>query len=167
MKWGGVDIGGSTRVGICIIDDDENILYSTNIPKSNKTSPSQHRRAVASAVLELVIKYEVEAIGVERVKMHRGSRLSKLSSIVSLAKATGTLLDTIDVNCKVYDFETISWKAKILGNKAASKEDAVNFIQLHYGISVPHDEADAICQALYLKRYLNKPEGHFSEITLK
>ena len=168
MIYLGCDIGGATRNGIAIIDENEKILYTTNIPYDKKRTKGEHRRLISHYVAKLVKDYNVDVIVIERVKMHRGSRLSKLTSIISLAKISGCIIDSNFDKCKVYDCETISWKSKILGNKSATKEDAVNFVKHMYNLEVPHDQADAICQALYIKRYLqDKKRGKFQEITDK
>lgn len=168
MIYMGIDIGGSTRNGITIINDKEKILYTVAIPFDKHKTKGDHRRFVAQHVLDLVIQYNVDMIVIERVKMHRGSNLSRLSNIVSLSKATATIIDKIFDKCKIYDCETVSWKSKILGNKSATKEDAVNFVKRVYGIEVPHDQADSACQAIYLKRYINDTvNGKFQEITDK
>ena len=166
MIYMGVDIGGATRNGICIIDEKEHILYTNNIPFNAKAGgKGNHRRFVAAFIAKLVDEYNVDCLVIERVKMHRGSRLSKLDAIISLSKATGAIQDYNFNKCKIYDCETVSWKAQILGKRNATKEDAINFVKSKYNIDVPHDQADAIGQALYLKRYLNKDDGKFHDIT--
>lgn len=161
----GIDIGGSSRNGIAIVNENEELIYSTNVPYDRKKGVGFHRRAIAEFVRQLIKKFPIEAIVIERVKMHRGKRLSKLADIVSLSKSTAGILDRTFDLCKVYDIETVSWKAQVLGTRSATKEDAVNYIKSRYGIDVPHDEADAICEALYLKRNYNLPENLFHDLT--
>lgn len=167
MIYMGIDIGGATRNGICIIDENEKILYCNNIPFNAKSGgKGNHRRFVAAFVAKLIDEYKVTHIVLERVKMHRGNRLSKLDAIVSLSKATGAIQDYIfHKDCKLYDCETVSWKAKVLGKRNGTKEDAVQFVKNRYDIDVVHDTADAICEAIYLKRYLNTKDGKFHDIT--
>lgn len=165
MIYMGVDIGGSSRNGIAIIDDNEKILYTTNVPFDKKLGKGNHRRIIAKYVTKLIEQYKVDCLVIERVKMHRGGNFSKLADIVSLSKATGSILDYNHDKCTIYDCETVSWKARILGKRDCTKEDAVLYVKNKYDIDVPHDQADAICQALYLKRYLNTPKGKFHDIT--
>lgn len=161
----GVDIGNATRNGIAILNDKEQLIYSTNIPYNKKITKGQHRRNVAKQVRELVQEYDVKALIIERVKMHRGGNLSKLTSIISLSKITAAILDNCFDLCSVYDCETISWKANVLGHRDATKEDAVTYVLCTYKKEVPHDEADAVCECLYLIRSINKTDRIIKDVT--
>ena len=164
----GVDIGGSSRVGIAIVNDKDKLLMSGNIPFVKKEGVGSHRRKMTKHIRQLVEEFDVGAIVIERVKMHRGKRLSKLSAIVSLARAGVGVFDAVyDLECKVYDIETVSWKAQVLGTRSATKEDAVWFVKNVYKNTVPHDEADAICQAIYLARNYYRSDNIMKEITDK
>lgn len=165
INYMGVDIGGSTRNGIAIVNEKGQLIHSENIPFKSKEGIGAHGRKVATRVRELVQEHNVEGIVIERVKMHRGKNFSKLTSIVSLSKITARVIDQVFDICKIYDIETVSWKSQVLGNRSASKEDAVNYVKLMYHKDVPHDEADAICEAIYLSRNINRPDNILNELT--
>ncbi len=165
MNYMAIDIGGSTRNGIAIVDDLEHLIFSCNIPKDSKVSRGEHRRNVSAVIRTLCLKYDTKVIGLERIRLHRGSHISKLSSIVSLSKITGAIIDNCCDICNIYDYAVITWKSKILGNKSATKDDSVNYIKYKYKIEVCHDEADAICCAVFLAKYLNAPNNKIDELT--
>lgn len=167
MNFMGVDVGGSTRNGIAIVTDKDLLVHSENIAFNKKEGIGAHGRKVAARVRELVEQHNVEAIVIERVKMHRGANLSKLASIISLAKITARIIDRVYDICKVFDIETVSWKAEVLGNRSATKDDAVWYIKQYYKKEVPHDEADAICEAIFLARNYFRNDSRFKELTDK
>lgn len=165
MNFLGVDIGGSTRNGFAVVTDTDKLLYSGNIPFDRKGTKFEHRKKIVSEIQRIVSEYNIQAIGIERVKMHRGSNLSKLSGITSLMKITTSILDNFSDICEIKEFETVSWKSEVLGNRSATKEDAVNFVKYVYRKEVPHDEADAICEAIFLSRNYNREDTKMKDIT--
>lgn len=152
-----VDIGGATRNGIAIVNSKQELIYSESIPKLNSITIGEHRRRVAARVRELCTTHSVVVVGMERVRSFRGGVQSSIRNIVSLAKETGAIIDNVHDIADVVDYEVVSWKSKVLKNKSADKSFAVDFVKGRYKVDVPHDEADAICSALYLsQQYFRK-----------
>lgn len=160
-----LDIGGATRNGWAIIDEKEKLIDHGHVDFGKKSTKGEHRRYISSFVKDLVLDYKIDLVVVERVRLFRGQNISKLSNIESLSRLVGAITDKIYNLCPIKDIEVRTWKSKILNNISKDKTYSVNFVLNQYNIEVVHDEADAICLAVYAARYLNSPENLFKDIS--
>lgn len=142
----GLDIGGASTNGICVMSDSGKIIKVIEVPFKGKTK-GEHRRFVASLVRKVAQETGVTDILLEAVRLYRGGHVSPLADIMSLGKITGAIIDSCCDICEIHQVQVNSWKARVLGNKSATKEDAVNFVKKTYGLNVCHDVADSICIA--------------------
>lgn len=103
------------------------------------------RRELRRAVKRMVDAYQPEFIIVERVRQFSQGQIN-MASITALASLVTTIVDASSVPVK--SVETRSWKARVLGNAKATKDDAVAYARTH-GFEVDDDAADALAMSLY------------------
>lgn len=166
----GMDIGGKTRNGICLMDSDsKEILKYSTIVYDNKSTPLEHRKKILNEVLLYIDEYGVDCLVFERINLFRGQGISPLANIISLCKLQTTLIDNLSDKLSIYDIMVKSWKSRILKSGNATKEDSVNLVRSRYPdvetkIVIPHarkddeivdnhDLCDSICIALCCCRY--------------
>ena len=159
-----IDIGGATRNGWAVITDKE-ILVADGHIDIEKRNKGEHRRYVSSYVRDLVQKYDISFVLVERVKLFKGNNISKLANIESLSRLVGAITDKVYDLCPIRDVEVRTWKSKILRNTSSDKTFSVNYVLNQYKEEVVHDEADAICLAIYAARYNNSSESLMKDIS--
>lgn len=95
----------------------------------------------------LVETFKPEMVIVEQIRMFNKG-FAKLGPIVDLAEMITTIVDEV-FPLPVYAIDSRSWKAKVIGDASADKEQAVKFVKDNFGIDADHDTCDAICQSLY------------------
>ena len=104
---------------------------------------------ISHHIKELVLQYKVTRIIVERVKLFRGSNISKLSNITSLWGICVGILDSVQGLCDVYDVEVRTWKSQVLNNISKDKEFSINYVKLMYNMDMKEHQADSVCIAIY------------------
>lgn len=165
----GMDIGGKTRNGFCLMNDKEVILETSFIVYDNKQTPLDHRFKILSEVNRYLNNYDIKYILFERINLFRGRGVSPLANIISLCKLQTTLIDNLSDKVTISDIAVRTWKSKILGSGNATKEDSIQFVSRKYpniDIKLPkykrkdpdafiynHDLCDACCIANFGCRY--------------
>ena len=144
-----IDIGGASENGITIMNEKEQILYTEAFPYVKKFGKGFHRRSISHHIKELVLQYKVTRIIVERVKLFRGSNISKLSNITSHWGICVGILDSVQGLCDVYDVEVRTWKSQVLNNISKDKEFSINYVKLMYNMDMKEHQADSVCIAIY------------------
>lgn len=162
----GMDIGGKTRNGLCLMNSDsERIIKSSFIVYDSKGTPLDHRMRILKEVRSYINDYGVDYIVFERINLFRGQGVSPLANIISLCKLQTTLIDNLSDLVPIADVVVRSWKSRILGSAKATKEDALKYVSQKYpeiDLKVPkfvvknpdpfewnHDLADSVCISLY------------------
>ena|SRR3990172_1364666 len=131
------------RIGIAVAQDGK-ILDCDSFDmdfKSKKIARIFYRAVITT----WIYKYSPDKIITERVRLFSKGFIA-LQSISALSVLLSLIVDIADV--PVYSVQTSSWKAKILGRGKATKDDAVAFAK-RLGYFGTHDQADAVCIALY------------------
>lgn len=166
----GMDIGGKTRNGICLMDSEsERIIKYSFIAYDSKRTPLDHRMKILREVENYINKYKVDYIVFERINLFRGKGVSPLANIISLCKLQTTLIDNLSESVSIADIDVRSWKSRILGSAKATKEDSVKYVSKKYpevDLKIPkyvvkdpdafdwnHDLADSCLIALAAVRY--------------
>lgn len=161
-----VDIAGKARVGIsCFNLQSKKLISYTSLSFDRKLSSREHRDKIIEGIYSLSDIEDLDAIIFERINLYRNSKIS-LPTILSLARVQTSIIDEFGSEaCKIFDVNVQSWKAKVLGSRTATKEDAVQFVLTNYPrtrdlIRLPddkkgrkvynHDLADAICIGKFL-----------------
>ena len=144
-----IDIGGASENGSTNMNEKEQILYTEAFPYVKKFGKGIHRRSISHHIKELVLQYKVTRIIVERVKLFRGSNISKLSNITSLWGICVGILDSVQGLCDVYDVEVRTWKSQVLNNISKDKEFSINHVKLMYNMDMKEHQADSVCIAIY------------------
>lgn len=157
----GLDIGGASNNGICVMNESGKIIKLLEVPFKGKTK-GEHRRFISSLVRRVVIETEATDILLEAVRLYRGGHISPLADIMSLGKLTGSIIDSCYDICNIHQVQVNSWKSRVLGSKNATKDDSVSFVLKNYGIKVSHDVADSICIArcgIYFEDVMNNKDN--------
>ena len=145
----GIDMGGATRNGICVMNEHHEILHRESIEYDKSNHKGTHRRNIASKVKKLVLLYNADMVLVERVKQFKGDKHSPIENIESLARMVCAILDNCFDLCEIFDVQVSSWKSQILGHNTKDKQESIDYVYNKYKINVEHDEADSICIATY------------------
>ena len=163
----GIDIGGKTRNGFGLVDSKGcNLIESSYVSYDENGTPLEHRKKILLEAIRYLDKYEVDYILFEKINLFRGSNISHLSNILSLCRVQTTLMDNLSDRVKIACVIVRTWKAQVLGNGNADKDDALKFVGMVYPkvnldaveytkktrkkkIVKNHDMADAICIALF------------------
>lgn len=165
----GMDIGGKTRNGFCLMNDKEVVLETSFIIYDNKQTPLAHRSRILYEAKRYIENYKVDYLVFERINLFRGKGVSPLANIISLCKLQTTLIDNLSDKVIISDIAVRTWKSKILGNGNATKEDSIQFVLKKYpniDIKLPkykrkdpdafiynHDLCDAIAIAAACCKY--------------
>lgn len=161
MNYCGIDIS-TRRIGIAIVDDDENLVAYKTESLASIPSHKERRRCIVESLYDLVDDFGIDEILTEEVRLfsYGGRNFINFNTIFRLLACIVSIIDNIDAS--ILTIGVRSWKSKILtgrpylkGSKSG-KEGAVRFIKDKYGIDVNHDLADSICIALFLKRHRDK-----------
>ncbi len=150
----------SARCGFAVVKG-QRILAAQSIdfPRSLKTlSHSQRRKIVVLKVQELVEQFAPACVAVEGVRLFSSKKDAAGEDVKFISRPTMRILDRLigaiidHVELPVYSVETQAWKYAVLGNRAATKDDAVWYVlrvlQEQYpdkdmAGAVNHDLADA------------------------
>lgn len=168
----GVDIGGSTRNAMTLMDSDsEKILKYSYVPFDSRTK-YDHRNKVLAEVLRYTSEYHIDKMIFEAIRLYRGGRVSPLANIISLSKIQTKFIDNLSDIVDMYDVQVQEWKANILSNRNADKYESIRYVEGFYPEVdlkiiehhkrkgdvevINHDLADSVCIALYGCRHLDK-----------
>jgi len=127
------------------------ILEICSIKHPKNLTPTERRIIMTDLAQTLVVKYTVDMVVMERVRTFSKGFISTRSIIVLSSLMTSVIDRLYKYDVPVWSSDTRAWKAAILGNASSTKEDAVEFAK-QLGYETNHDEADALCIALYACR---------------
>ena len=162
-----IDIAGKSTAGIsCFNSSSGKLLECISIKFEKGSTPRLHRQKINCTIENMIDTHgSLKAIIFERINLFRNSKIA-FQSILSLARAQTSIIDKFgSEDCKIFDVNVQSWKSTILGNRSATKQDAVDFVLSSYpqirsqlelkvnkkGEQVyDHDLADAICIGRFL-----------------
>lgn len=166
----GMDIGGKTRNGFCVMDSKSGSILSTEyIIYDNKGTPLDHRQKLLNQIEFYISVHGLDCMLFEKINLFRGGGVSPLANIVSLCKVQTSIIDKFSNELIISEVPVQTWKSKILGSGKATKDDSINYVKSNYKkveldipnpskkypdrIDVNHDLADAVCIALYGCRF--------------
>lgn len=132
------------RCGFAVAEDGKPLLC-TSVNLAKKTSRKEKRTIVRNTVVTLANKFAPDYVVIERVRTF-SKNIIAINTIIALSQLVTAVVDASAQ--PVYSCDTRSWKAAVLGNASASKQDAINFAT-KFGYDVDDDAADALCMALY------------------
>lgn len=161
----GCDLGNKSRNSLVVMDENRKVLeYSRIKYDSSSTTVLQHRRNICNCIREYIEKYKPDYILFEKINLFVGSHVSKLNNIVSLAFLQCTIINEFSESIGISEINVQSWKALVLGNRNATKDDSVRFVRERYPeinldilekhktvpdkTIVDNDTADACCIAI-------------------
>lgn len=158
----GVDLGGASRNGLALTDNiNHKLLTYKTIRRVDSKNNLMHRKKVIEEINNINNEFGIDIILFESVRLfHHGN--IQMNSIKSLIKMQTTIINEFSDICPIYAIDVRSWKAKVLGNGNAKKEDSVFLIKHKYPevnlldeinhplkqeieLSINDDLADAIC----------------------
>jgi len=158
----GIDIGTSIRCTFCLFDNQTNeILYCSSINRNTSKHNVEHRKKIINCIQYIFDNYQIDIMLFETIRLFSSGSIY-MQTILSLNKVQTTIINKFSENCDIYSIDVRSWKAKVLGNGNATKEDTVRTILHKYPnielleetvrpikkeieLSLNEDLADAIC----------------------
>lgn len=178
----GIDLGNKSRNSIAVMDGDK-LLEWSRLTYDGTISTLQHRKNICKQIREYIDKYHLtknDYLLFEQIFFSRG--FSKMANVTSMAFLQATIINEFSDDISISEVHVQSWKSKVLGQRSATKEDAVAFIESKYpqvdlDIVVHHqrkgdeiikdnDTADAICIALFAQKVntelLNKHKVNYT-----
>jgi Holliday junction resolvasome RuvABC endonuclease subunit len=155
-----------SRLGYCVQTRKE-VFEVASIDLSKMKNPTQKRNCVRELVSILIRKYQPRVILVERTRIFQGGYISAKTAGM-LAAMTAAIVDAAYVHTsyrkptQVYSVDTQAWKFAVVGNRKATKQDTVKWVQQELVLrmdssaeGLDHDAADAFCIGRYL--WMAKP----------
>lgn len=161
----GIDLGNKSRNSIAVMDGDK-LLEWSRLTYDGSISTWQHRKNICKQIREYIDKYHLtkdDYILFEQIFFNRG--FSRMANVTSMAFLQATIINEFSDYISISEVHVQSWKSKVLGQRSATKEDAVALVENRYpdvdlSVVIPHkrkddeiikdnDTADAICIALY------------------
>lgn len=139
--------------GYSVASNGKVIKYGTLRLTVFKTK-AQKRKAIRALVYGLSKRHKPNKIIVERTRVFSQGFISK-KTIMSFGSLLTVIVDSSPGGTPIYSVDTRSWKSKVIGRAAASKQDAVSFARKLGLRPDSHDAADAICISLYA--FVHKP----------
>lgn len=157
----GLDIGGKSRNGFCVMDSEYKIKEYSYIQYDNSKTAYEHRIKINNEIERYLNKYNVDCILFEKVMLYRGQNVSPLANIMSLCRVQTSIIDKFSDRVDICEIPTRTWKSRVLGSAKADKNDAIDYVRNHYPdvnleilvehkrkdneIIINHDLADSIC----------------------
>lgn len=135
-----------SRFGISVAENGK-LLRCQSYTYKKSMSKSAKRLFLGETVADWAEKWQPDRIIVERVRTFSQGFLST-QTIIALGSLVTTIIDHVPEDLPTFSADTRAWKARVLGNAKASKQDAVNHVA-QFGFQVDHDAADSGCMALY------------------
>jgi len=152
----GVDIS-TKRVGIGLIDNLENIHCALTYSFSN--SHNEQRHVFSKIIKQIKDEFNINNAYFEEVRLisFKGRNFINLQTIYRLHSCI-TIIQLNDL--ETYQINARSWKCRILKSHGfdKSKQGSIDYIKYRYGIDYNHDLCDALCIAIYAKRYKDMPK---------
>lgn len=164
----GIDLGGSTRMGIALIDNNNGELldYSTIRIIDTKT-PLAHRLKLIDKIHEFNDRYKVDILLYESIRLFSKGHI-QLPTILSLNKVQTTIINEFSNTFPIYQVDVRSWKSRVLGNANLDKYESIKYVTSKFPqvnvldeiikpikketiLELNHDLCDSICIASSLK----------------
>lgn len=155
-----------SRLGYCVQTRKE-VLEIASVNMSKMKNPTQKRNCVRELVSILIRKYQPRAILVERTRVWHGGYITAHTAGM-LAAMLAVIVDSAYVHTsyrkptRVYSVDTQAWKFAVVGNRKATKQETVKWVQQELVLrldssaeGLDHDAADAFCIGRYL--WMAKP----------
>ena len=164
----GIDIGGATRMGVALTDNNtKRLIYQSSIKRRDVKTNLEHRMNLVNEIHNILNKYPIDIILIESIRLFSYGRI-QMSTILSLQKVHTTLVNEFSDIVDIYQIDVRSWKAKVLGNGNADKNESIRYVQNKYPeielideivkpikkeivLELNSDLADAICISECLK----------------
>jgi len=164
----GVDIGGATRMGVCLFDNtSDNILTYSSILRVKAKTNLEHRLNLIKEIQKIYEEFGFDILIFESIRLFSFGRI-QLPTILSLNKVQTTVINEFSDKFPIYQIDVRSWKASVLGTAKAQKDDTVLFVQKQFPdvnlldeivkpkkkeivFDINHDLADAVCIAQLVK----------------
>ena len=128
----GIDLGNKSRNAIALVDSTLKVKEYNSITYNEKeTTPWAHRKLICDQIQNYIKKYHLtkqDWIIFEQVSMFMHGYNSKLTNIMSLAFIQATIINDFSNKISIAGVPVVSWKAKVLNNRGATKEDAIEYI---------------------------------------
>ena len=125
------------HTGVAVVGYDQ-VLYHGTIPIT------EFGLALFSLSCYNIQIASVELCVVEQVGTYRQGKVTHAA-----ASAIISSLSNILGQGRIITVAPQTWRKAILGNGRADKETARWYVQQRFGLDLPHDEAEAVCIALY------------------
>lgn len=161
----GIDLGNKSRNSIALMDGDKLIEWS-RLNYNDSQTPYHHRQKICKQIKNYIKKYNLtknDYLIFEEIAFYPGK--SRMYNIVSMAFLQATIINEFSDKISICTVHVQSWKSKVLGNRKATKEDTVQFVETHYPevdlniiktykrkadeIIKDNDTADAICIGIF------------------
>jgi len=127
-----VDIGGSTRMGFALYDNEAKTLIDyKSIHPSNVKNNLEHRKKMLEIITCFNDKYGVDILIFESIRLFSYGKI-QLPTILSLNKVQTTIINEFSDLFDIYQVDVRSWKAKVLGSAKCDKNDALRYVRHKY-----------------------------------
>lgn len=128
----GIDIGGSTRMGLSLFDNPTNTLldYST-IRSIDSKNNLEHRLKLVEQIKFYYNKYNFDVLLYESIRLFSKGHI-QLQTILSLNKVQTTIVNEFSDKFDIFQVDVRSWKSKVLGNGNADKLAAIKYVHKLY-----------------------------------
>ena len=128
----GIDIGGGTRMGVALVDNETGeLLEHDTIKPSDTKNHRDHRYSLIRKIKEYDEKYGIDILIFESIRLFSKGHIM-LQTILSLNKVQTTVINEFSDNFDIYQVDVRSWKARVLGNANSDKIAAINYVKNKY-----------------------------------
>jgi Holliday junction resolvasome RuvABC endonuclease subunit len=134
-----------TQIGYAVAKDEIIIDYGS-FKLGVYPNRSIKRSFIWGLAKALDLCYNSDLIICEQIRLKNSFGIN-IKTIIALAEISARIADAVFPK-RIYTVDSKSWKAKVIGNGSASKEDAILFVKNKFNIETNDDCADAICMAL-------------------
>ena len=116
-----IDIGGATRMGVALYDNEnKKLLQYDTIKRSDSKTNLEHRLKLVQLIKEYISKYSINIMLFESIRLFSYGHI-QLSTILSLNKVQTTLINEFSDCFDIFQVDVRSWKAKVLGSAKSDK----------------------------------------------
>ena len=127
-----VDLGGATRMGVALYNNNEHKLlaYDTVKRKDAKTN-LDHRFNLIDSINDILSNHKIDVLLFESIRLFSYGKI-QLPTILSLNKVQTTLINEFSDKMDIYQVDVRAWKARVLGNGNADKNASVIYVRHKY-----------------------------------
>lgn len=120
----GIDIGGSTRMGLSLYDNVEHKLIAYDTVKYNDKSNLEHRKNLINSIHKMYSDFGIDILIFESIRLFSKGHI-QLATILSLCKVQTTIINEFSDSFDIYQVDVRSWKSRVLGNANADKNESI------------------------------------------